>query len=282
MTPLRQRLIDCMQVRHYSDNTQRCYISWVYELTKYYHRSPDELQDEELKEFLWSLSLERHLSSSSCAQAFHALNFFYKEVLGRNFNQRLLPPMKREQKIPELLNPLEVQHILEACPKLKYRTMLTLCYGCGLRVSEVTALAVKDIDGQQKTLHIHQGKGAKDRRIPLSDTLLDSLRHYYGEYHPKTHLFYGHDIKGQPLSISSVQKTYKKAKKDAGISKSGGIHALRHAFATHQLMAGMPLTQLQHVLGHKDIRTTLRYLHWLPGAPGEEAFDLIARLEVTS
>jgi integrase/recombinase XerD len=283
MTPLRQHLIDCMQVRHFSDNTQTCYIGWVRELAKYYHRSPDELQDEELKAFLWYLSLERHLSTSSCAQAFHALNFFYREVLGRTFEQRLLPPMKRAQKIPELLNPLEVQQILAACRKLKYRTMLTLCYGCGLRVSEVAALAVRDIDGQLKTLHIHQAKGAKDRRIPLSPTLLNALRHYWCEYHPRTHLFYKQDVKDEALSIKSVQRVYKKAKSDAGIDKSGGIHALRHAFATHQLMAGMPLTQLQHILGHKNIKTTLRYTHWLPGTQGQdEAFDLIAKLEVKS
>ena len=288
MTPLRKRLTDCMQVRHFSDNTQICYIGWVRELAKYYHRSPDELQDDELKAFLWSLSLERHLSTSSCAQAFHALNFFYREVLGRTFNQQLLPPMKREQKIPELLNPQEVQQILAACHNQKYRTMLTLCYGCGLRVSEVTVLEVRDIDGGQRTLHIHQGKGAKDRRIPLSDTLLHLLRHYWCQYRPRTCLFYKYKIKDQSLSIASVQKTYKKAKLDAGINKSGGVHALRHAYATHQLVAGMPLNQLQHNLGHKNIKTTLRYTHWLPQVQGQfqgkqaDKFDLIAQLGVIS
>lgn len=283
MTPLRQQLLDCMQVRHFSLRTQQAYIHWVYELAKMYRRSPDELQDEDLKRFLWSLSLERHLSASSCAQAFHALNFFYQQVLGRTFTEKLLPPMKRKQKIPELLSPNEVRCILEACTRLKYRTMLTLCYGCGLRVSEVTALAVKDIDGEQKVLHIHQAKGCKDRRIPLSETLLHKLRLYWQRYHPTWHLFSGY-CGEKSLHPSSVQKAYYQAKKQAGILKSGGIHALRHAYATHQLMAGMPLSDLQHYLGHKDIRTTLRYTHWLPHyqALQKGEYDLVERLEQIS
>ena len=102
MTPLRQQLLDCMQVRHFSIRTQQAYVRWVYDLAKHTHRSPDTLQDSELKKYLWSLTLDRHLSSSTCAQAFHALNFFYGQVLGRTFSEQLLPPMKRQQKIPEL------------------------------------------------------------------------------------------------------------------------------------------------------------------------------------
>ncbi len=283
MTPLRQQLLDCMQVRHFSNETKISYVRWIRDLIKHTHRSPETLQDGDLKHYLWSLSLERHLSSSSCAQAFHALNFFYGNVLGRTFKERLLPPMKRQQKIPELLNLLEVKHIINACTSLKYYTMLILCYACGLRVSELISLNTKDIDGEQKVIHIHLAKGSKDRRIPISDTLLDKLRVYWQNYHPMTYLFY-RDNDDFPLSKSTPQKVFYKAKKSAGIIKQGGIHALRHAFATHQLMAGMPLPVLQRILGHKDIRTTVRYTHWLPHYQAVDGtqFDLLKQLEQQS
>tara|TARA_R110002111_G_scaffold159791_1_gene226492 strand:+ start:110 stop:928 length:819 start_codon:yes stop_codon:yes gene_type:complete len=272
-----------MQVRHFSIRTQQAYVRWVYDLAKHTHRSPDSLQDSELKKYLWSLTLERHLSSSSCAQAFHALNFFYGQVLGRTFTQQLLPPMKRQQKIPELLSISEVKRIIDICRNPKYKMMIMLCYGCGLRLSEVCMLKVKNIAGEQKVIHLQQAKGAKDRCIPVSDSLLHELRLYWQRFHPIVYLFFkvGED---KPLHQSSLQKSYYKAKKDAGILKQGGIHALRHAFATHQLMAGMPLPELQHILGHRDIRTTVRYTHWLPhyqAADGAQ-FDLLKQLEQQS
>jgi len=272
-----------MQVRHFSIRTQQAYVRWVYDLAKHTHRTPDMLEDSDLKKYLWSLTLERHLSSSTCAQAFHALNFFYGQVLGRVFNEQLLPPMKRQQKIPELLSVSEVKRIIDVCRNPKYRMMITLCYGCGLRLSEVCSLKVKNIAGEEKAIHLQQGKGAKDRRIPLSDSLLHLLRLYWQDLHPIIYLFFkpGED---QPLHQSSLQKAYYKAKKDAGILKTGGIHAVRHAFATHQLMAGMPLPELQHILGHKDIRTTVRYTHWLPHYQAEDGaqFDLLKQLEQSS
>lgn len=283
MTPLRQQLIDCMQVRHFSIRTQQAYVRWVYDLARQTHRSPDMLDDNELKAYLWSLTLERHLSSSSCAQAFHALNFFYGQILGRTFKEKLLPPMKREQKIPELLSPSEVKRIIDACTNLKYRTMITVCYGCGLHLSEVCTLKVKDIDGDQNIIHIHQAKGAKDRRIPVSNTLLHRLRIYWQQSHPMSYLFFKPD-EDKPLHQSSFQKAYYKSKKAAGILKIGGIHALRHAYATHQLMAGMPLIELQHILGHRDIKITMRYIHWLPHYQSVDGtqFDLIKQLEQQS
>ncbi len=117
MTPLIQQLLDCMQVRHFSLKTQCAYVRWVYDLAKQTHRSPDKLQDSELKKYLWSLTLERNLSSSSCDQAFHVLNFFYGQVLGRTFSEQLIPQMKRQQKIPELLSAAEVGRIIQTCPQ---------------------------------------------------------------------------------------------------------------------------------------------------------------------
>ncbi|OUS32092.1 hypothetical protein A9Q98_02155 [Thalassotalea sp. 42_200_T64] len=279
MTPLRQQLIHCMQVRQFAPSTQRSYIDWVKQLAKAYHRSPDELSDDDLKQFLWSLSIDKHLAGGSCYQAFYALRFFYQEVLGRVFQQRLLPPIKRTQKIPELLSPEEVRLIITSCKKTKYRTVFSMCYGCGMRVGEVLALRVSDIDGPQGIVHIHQGKGRKDRRIIIAEQLLHILRKYWRTHPSQEYLFYGTES-FKPLGRSSVQKMYTKVKQQVGIQKRGGIHGLRHAFATHQLSAGMPLVQLQHMLGHKSIQTTLRYTHWLPNYQARDGaeFDLIGSL----
>lgn len=157
--------------------------------------------------------------------------------------------------------------------------MLTVTYGGGLRLSEVLALRVKDVNGEQRRLHIVQGKGDQDRLVPISPTLLQTLREYWRRYRPQDWLFPGRH--GAPLAPTGLQKAYTQAKQAAGSSKDGGIHALRHAYATHQLDAGLPVERLQRLLGHRCIQTTLRYVHWLPSArEGEGALDLIAHLEV--
>jgi site-specific recombinase XerD len=279
MASLKKVFLDCMQVRHFSAQTQTAYLRWVNALVKETHQLPDTLTDSQLKDYLWSLSLKRKLSTSSCLQAFHALNFFYREVLNRTFTERLLPPMKRQQKIPDLLTRTQVRQIFNACHQLKYLSIMSLCYGCGLRISEATAIAVSDIDGQQRTLHVHLGKGAKDRIVTLPLSVLERLRAYWRAFRPDNFMFFGQN-RARAINVSSAQKAYKRAKQDAGVTGRGGIHALRHAYATHQLMAGMPLAQLQHNLGHKDIRTTLHYVHWLPHYQREQdsQFDLLEQL----
>ena len=143
---------------------------------------------------------------------------------------------------------------------------LSLCYGCGLRVSEVVALMLQDIDSERLLLHVTQGKGKKDRNIPLSKSLLKLLNQYWQSYHSQHYLFNSNhkQKQKQPLGISSVQKVYQQAKKEAQVKKQGGIHALRHAYATHQIAQGLPINQLQLFLGHSDIKVTMKYLHWVP------------------
>ncbi len=280
MTPLRQQFLDEMTVRRFSAKTQTCYLHWVVELSKVYQMSPDLLSDEQISLYLRSLTKDRQLSGSTCSQALNAVMFFYRMVLKREFKERLVPPMKRDSKIPELLNRKEVRDIISHCRSLKYQSALEICYGCGLRVSEVVSLYVKDIDGVAKRLHVHQGKGNKDRFVPLSDNQLNHLRNYWRHYHPTVALFPSREPEKQ-MDISSLQKCFKAAKVAAGIKKLGGIHALRHAYATHQLEAGMPLNILQRHLGHSNIKTTLRYTHWI-GHYNENArcseFDLVGRL----
>jgi integrase/recombinase XerD len=182
------------------------------------------------------------------------------------------------QRIPELLTRGEIRRIIEACDDARYRLVLGLCYGCGLRVSELTALRVSD--SERHLLRVEQGKGAKDRLVPLPRSLLVPLRSDWHLYRPEEPLFYSQQ-RTRAFVVSTIQKAFTRAKRDAGIDKIGGIHSLRHAFATHQLEAGMPVHRLQHILGHANIRSTLRYVHWLADdREASGAHDLVSALGV--
>ena len=278
MTPLRQAMIDAMLMRGFAVRTQHSYLSAVEGLAKYYRRSPTQLNTGDIQGYFLYLVKERELAPASCRLALNGIVFLFREVLHRPFEVEIHIP-KRPQRIPELLTRQEVGAILAACINRKHWMMLTVCYGCGLRVSELVHLQVRDIDGERRLLRIDQGKGAKDRLVEIPPTLLVQLRQYWKVFRPYQWLFPGRDPT-TALGMTSAQKSYTAAKGKAGVDKIGGIHSLRHAYATHQLAAGMPITQLQHQLGHKDIRTTMRYLHWVPNYAGrEQGTDLIADLE---
>jgi len=171
-----------------------------------------------------------------------------------------------------------VARLLKACDNPRDRMALTLCYGCGLRLSELTSLKVSDIDGERHLLRIEQGKGAKDRLVPVSDSLLGLLREYWRAYRPGPWLFCGRG--DNAMSVAMPQRAYRRSKGRAGVLKHGGIHSLRHAYATHQLEAGLPVHRLQYLLGHRSIQSTLRYVHWVPSTSDRGAqFDLIAHLD---
>lgn len=277
MTSLRERMISAMQMRGFSPRTHASYLGAVRDLAKYTHRAPDTLGRGDLKGYFEHLVTERKLAPASVRLSYNGIRFLYLEVLDWPALDLAVSLPKRPQRIPGLLTRAEVAAILAACPNARYRTMLTLCYGCGLRLSEVLAVRVADIDGERRLLRVEQGKGAKDRLVPLSPTLLEHLRAYWRRYRPGVWLFAGRT--GEPLSPSSLQKAFTQAKHQAGVTKVGGIHGLRHAYATHQLAAGLPVERLQRLMGHNNIHTTLRYVHWLPSASeGEGALDLIAQL----
>jgi integrase len=280
MTPLRQRMITAMQMHGFSTRTHQSYLAAVRGLAKYTHRSPDSLSREDLRGYFQYLVTERHLAPASVRLSYNGIRFLYLQVLDWNTLDLEVVLPKRAQRIPELLARAEVEAILDACTQARYRSMLMLAYGCGLRLTEVLAVRVADIDSERQLLHVRQGKGAKDRLVPLSPTLLVQLRAYWRLYRPADWLFAGRT--GVPLSTTSLQKAYTRAKAQAGVTKVGGIHALRHAYATHQLAAGLPVERLQRLMGHTSIHTTLRYVHWLPSAgDGEGALDLIAQLATT-
>jgi integrase/recombinase XerD len=280
MTPLRAQMIKAMQVRGFSIRTHESYLAAVTDLARYFHRAPDQLGLDDLRRYFEYLAVERGLSGATCRLCLHGIRFLYLQVLGWSAFDVEIPLPKQAQRIPELLTRAEVGRLLDACRHPKHRMMLTVCYGCGLRLSELVSLRVRDIDGERRLLRVEQGKGAKDRLVPLSETLLEQLRTYWRLFRPREWLFPGRDP-SEPLAETCIQKAFTQAKGRAGITKVGGIHSLRHAFATHQLEAGLLVHRLQRLLGHQDIHSTLRYVHWVPDdREGQGAHDLIARLEV--
>ena len=269
MTPLRQQMIEAMQLRGFSLRTHESYLGAVEQLARYYHCAPDRLSSTQLQAYFKHLALERGLAPASCRLYLNGIRFFYLNVLGwEEFAVSMVVP-KRQQRIPVLLSRGEVARILAACRNPKHCMLLETCYGCGLRVSELVSLRVSDIDGERKLLRIEQGKGAKDRQVIIAPTLLDRLRRYWQAQRPVNWLFPNHQRREHPLGVSTAQKIYHRAKEAAGIDKVGGIHALRHAYATHQLENGLAVHQLQRLLGHSDLQSTLRYVHWVPSEQRE-------------
>jgi len=279
MTPLRQQMSDAMLVRGFATRTQESYLYAVTALANYYHRPPDRLSLDELQNYFLYLVKERGLSSASCRLTLNALRFFYLQVLKWSAFDTNIPIPKQPQKIPELLTLTEVAKIVAAPTNLKHRTLLLICYGCGLRVSELVAIKVSHLDGERRLLRVEQGKGGKDRYVVISETLLTHLRRYWQVYRPALWLFSGQQP-DQPLTVTTPQKIFRAAKHRVGNNKRGGIHSLRHAYATHQLEAGLPVHQLQRFLGHQNIQSTLRYVHWVPNCQSTIPHaDLIAALE---
>lgn len=284
MTPLRQKMISAMRQRGMSIRTHQAYLAAVTRLARYYGRSPVQIKVEELQGFFDHLAQDCKLSASSIRLCLNGIRFLYLQVLRwPSFDVQLVIP-KLPQRIPELLTREEVLRILRSCSNPKHRMLLELTYGCGLRVSEAVSLKVNDIDGERCVLRVVQAKGAKDRLVMLSPSLLKGLRHYWALCHPDDWLFpSSHECKSH-VSPSCAQRVYRKAKSRAGVTKSGGIHGLRHAYATHQLEGGLPVHELQRLLGHGSLQSTQRYVHWLPGhhRTSRGHVDLIADLRAQS
>jgi site-specific recombinase XerD len=260
MTTLRMRMDNDLLVRGMAARTRETYLAAVTRLARHYHRSPDRLSPQEVQAYLVHMLRDEKLAWSTCSIAVHAFRFLYHTTLGRPESTFTIPGPKQPQRLPEILSPAEVRRVLEHTANRKQRAVLATTYGAGLRVSEVVRLQLHHIDAERMSLRVEQGKGAKDRDTLLSPRLLEELRAYWREYRPSQWLFPARGGKG-PMDVSTAQKLYYAAKGRAGITKRGGIHALRHAFATHLLEAGTDLHTIQRLLGHGDIRTTMRYFH---------------------
>jgi site-specific recombinase XerD len=260
MTELRKAMMEAMLLRGFSERTKESYIQGVRGIAAHYHLSPDCLSDEQVRRYLIYLLEERHLAYSSVNLSLNAIRFLFREVLQRPRDQINLPGPRQPQRLPQILSRQEVGRILAAAEDLRHRTLLMTTYAAGLRVSELCHLRVQDIDSERMGIRVEQGKGAKDRYTLLSAHLLQQLRTYWRAYQPHAWLFV-HRNGTDPLPVETVQKIYYRARDKAGIAKRGGIHSLRHAFATHLLEAGVDIHTIQRLMGHRSIHSTLRYFH---------------------
>ena len=259
MTPLRQRFIDDLRLRNYARRTIDTYVSRIACFAKHFGRSPELLGPDEVREFQLHL-LQRRVSWSSFNQAVCALRFLYGTTLGRPEQLPLIPYGKRPKTLPSVLAPDEVLRLLDAAPPGRDRVLLQVAYGCGLRLNELLHLRVGDIDSARMVIHVRQGKGAKDRLVPLSLRLLDELRAYWRLCRPRTWLFPGQTADGT-MTSSNVQRRFGRLVRRVGLTKRCSMHTLRHSYATHLLEAGVDLLTLKALLGHKTLETTTRYLH---------------------
>jgi integrase/recombinase XerD len=262
MSELRERMSNAMCLRGLAARTQEAYIGAVADLAVFYHRSPAELRVEEVQAYLLHLIRDRKLAYASVNQASCALRFLYRRVLGRPEAGFDIPMAKVPKRLPQILSREEVARLIDAARTLRGRTLLMTTYAAGLRVSEVCNLQVRDIESaaDRMCLKVCHGKGGKDRYTLLSPRLLAALRTYWRDTRPQRWLFSNRSGSG-PMEIQTAQRIYYAARNAAGIAPEGGIHGLRHAFATHLLEGGVDLYSIGRLLGHDHLSTTARYLH---------------------
>lgn len=260
MSALRKQMDGDLVVRGMAVRTREAYLGAVAGLAKYYKRRPDRIDEAEVQKYLLHLIEERKLAWSSCNIAAQGLKFFYRVTLKRSQAQFGIPTARQPQKLPQILAREEVATLLEKTVNIKHRAILMTAYGAGLRLNEICHLKLTDIDSARMTIRVEQGKGAKDRYTLLSPRLLAELRRYWIAHRPKQWLFTRRDPT-RPISDGTVHRLYHAAKVRAGITKEGGIHSLRHAFATHMLEAGVDIHTIQRLMGHGHIGSTLRYFH---------------------
>jgi len=261
-TELRKRMDNAMVLRGFSDRTRESYLACVRALAKHYRRSPDELDAAQIQSYLLHLIIERKLAYPSVNQAVCAFRFLFHKVLGQAALAFEIPMAKVPARLPQIPTREEIGRLIAAASNLRARTLLMTTYAAGLRVSEVCALQPADIESapERMCLKVRQGKGNKDRYSLLSPRLLAALRLYWCERRPRTWLFPNHGGDG-PMGDKTAQRIYYAARDAAGLPRTGGIHCLRHAFATHLLESGVDLHTIQRLLGHGHISTTMRYLH---------------------
>jgi site-specific recombinase XerD len=268
MTPLRAKYIRDLAIRGRAARTQQSYTSYVADLARYYRRSPDQISYEEVASWLHYLIKERRQSASSVNIAVNAVRFLYSVTLGRDVEALLaaVPRMKRNTRRAEVYARSELEAILTAPRQPRDRAFLMAVYAGGLRLSEATHLKTTDLDRPRMQWRVREGKGGKERVLPLSARLLAELEAYWRAQrlakpgHDNPWLFLG-DKAGQPINRATGQNIYYRAVKKSGVRRKGGIHILRHSFATHCIENGIELTVVQRLLGHSSLLTTARYLH---------------------
>jgi integrase/recombinase XerD len=262
MSALRQKMLEDMQLRGFAIRTQEAYLSAVRQLAKHYRKSPDQIDEEELRQYFLFLKNEKHAARNTCTIALCGIKFFFQRTLGREWKTfDFLRPLN-EKKLPVVLSRAEVRSILARVHRQRYRVCLTTIYACGLRLLEGVQLQVQDIDGGRNMLHLRQAKGNKDRYVPLPEACLKMLRrHWLTHRHPLWVFPSRFEEANQPMSESGVQRAFRAAVKECGIHKKATVHTLRHSYATHLLEAGVNLRIIQSYLGHASPATTSIYTH---------------------
>ncbi len=262
MKSLREQMNDAMILRGFAARTQESYLAAVRALAKHYRRSPDLLSTEEIEAYHLHLIVERKLAYASVNQSACACRFLFDKVLRRPMSRFDIPMAKVPKSLPRVLSREEVTRLFAAAPNPRARTLLMLTYAAGLRVSEVCTLQLADIESapDRMCIKVRCGKGGKDRYTMLSPQLLQTLREYWQLYRPRTWLFPNPPGSG-PIDIQTAQRIYWAARDKAGLGRQGGIHTLRHSFATHLLESGVDIHTIQRLLGHGHVSTTMRYFH---------------------
>lgn len=260
MDTVREKMLGELQLRGITPRTQTAYLREITKLENYFNRSPEELGEEEVKEYLVHMLEDRGLSSGTYKYYAAGIKFLYRTTLNRGEVVEKIKYPKAKIKLPVVLDLSEVRTMLSVMENLKHRAVLTITYSAGLRVSETAHLKVTDIDSKRMMVRVRQGKGGKDRYTILSKTTLECLREYWRAYRPKDWLFEGQK-EDSHICYTSIRNIFVEAKERAGITKPVGPHSLRHAFATHLIEAGTSLHHVQLLLGHKSPKTTTVYLH---------------------
>ncbi len=262
MTTLRQRMIEDMQLHGFAERTQDSYLRVVRQLAGYFNQPPDQISEEELRQYFLYLKNVKKASRSTITLALCGIKFFYERTLQRQWSTLALLRPQPEKKLPVVLSVDEVRQILARLRRWRYRVCLSTIYACGLRLQEGLHLQIGHIDGERQLLHVCHGKGGKDRYVPLPQPVLEMLRQYWATHRDPVWLFpSSHQTVKGPMNASGLQRAFQAARRDSGIHKPATVHTLRHSYATHLLEAGLNLRIIQAYLGHASPNTTAIYTH---------------------
>lgn len=262
--------LETLQLKNYSEATIKTYRLHFLRFLKHFPETDlKDITKEQIRKYLLYLVQEKNYSTSAQNQAINSVKFYYEKVLGKPVEKYYVPRPRKEKRLPEVLSEEEVTRILKQIKNLKHKCIIYLIYSAGLRLTEVVHLRIADIHSDRKQIFIRSAKGNKDRYGILSDTIIELLREYYKKYRPQYWLFEGRP--GEQFSRRVIQKIFQEAAQKAKIKRHATIHTLRHCFATHLLEHGTDVRYVQHLLGHKNIKTTERYTH-----VSRDAFNKIA------
>jgi integrase/recombinase XerD len=259
MGHIREKMKADLELRGLATSTQNDYLRRAHNFVAYHRRSPTEMGEREIRDFLLHLR-QKHVGPATHHMYVAAIKFLYATTLGRPEAVANIPWPKRSHKLPDILTGEEVERLFGAIQSLKHRAILMTAYGAGLRISEACSLQINDIDSARMLIHVREGKGSKDRYVMLSERLLEVLRAYFKCVHPKGPYLFPGLIPGRPITAGAVQGVLREVVAHCRFSKRVTAHSLRHGFATHLLEAGNDIRTIQRLLGHASIQTTARYL----------------------